>query len=286
LCHHLKGRLKHLVHVDEITTSELERLKSVELKHGYSNQTIKHYIGTVRGMIKHAKRTGYQVNDIEYPKIKVANGQLRYLSLEDESRLLAAIEPKREIKGLPSYDKRYSLTRREMQDKYDFLVMLLDTGARYGEISGLEWSKINMADRSIALWRPKVRNESILYMTDRLFNILERRKQFATSKFVFTNRTGGARGYRPTAIKKAFEQAGLHGCTAHTLRHTHATRLIQNGMSIYEVKEILGHADIKTTMRYAHLEQRTISRKATEVIDRLNREQEAMAATKVVLSTV
>ena len=44
--------------------------------------------------------------------------------------------------------------------------------------------------------------------------------------------------------------------TIHTLRHTHASRLIQNGMSIYEVKEILGHSDIKTTMRYAYLERR------------------------------
>jgi len=55
---------------------------------------------------------------------------------------------------------------------------------------------------------------------------------------------------------------------------THATRLIQNGLNLYEVKEILGHADIKTTMRYAHIEQRTVSIKAREVIDRLNKENQ------------
>jgi site-specific recombinase XerD len=48
--------------------------------------------------------------------------------------------------------------------------------------------------------------------------------------------------------------------------------LIQNGLNIYEVKEILGHADIKTTMRYAHIEQRTVSFKAREVINNLNEE--------------
>jgi site-specific recombinase XerD len=54
------------------------------------------------------------------------------------------------------------------------------------------------------------------------------------------------------------------------LRHTHATRLIQNGLNLYEVKEILGHSDIKTTMRYAHIEQAQVSRKAVDVINIFN----------------
>ena len=55
-----------------------------------------------------------------------------------------------------------------------------------------------------------------------------------------------------------------------TLRHTHATRLIQNGMNIYEVKHMLGHSDIKTTMRYAHLEATDVSCRARDVMNRVN----------------
>ena len=44
-------------------------------------------------------------------------------------------------------------------------------------------------------------------------------------------------------------------------------------MSLYEVKEILGHADIQTTMRYAHIEQAHVSLKARDVINRLNMNQ-------------
>ena len=62
----------------------------------------------------------------------------------------------------------------------------------------------------------------------------------------------------------------MNDCTIHTLRHTHATRLIQNGMSVYEVKEILGHSDIKTTMMYAHLEQKDVSSRARDVINKIN----------------
>ena len=80
---------------------------------------------------------------------------------------------------------------------------------------------------------------------------------------------GGPSGYSVVAIRKAFNRAGLGDCTIHTLRHTHATRLIQNGLSVYEVRSVLGHADIKTTLRYAHLEQAAVTQKARDVINAL-----------------
>ena len=52
--------------------------------------------------------------------------------------------------------------------------------------------------------------------------------------------------------------------------HNNRERLIQNGMSVYEVREVLGHTDIKTTMRYVHLETRQVSSTARDVINRLN----------------
>ena len=272
MCRHLRTHFKSVRYFDEITTPEVERLRVEQQRLGYSNQSIKHLIGVVRGAWKYAKRMGYQVSDLEFPSIRVHNSKLRYLSFDEEKRLLKAIDPRREVKGLAPYSERHELLKQEMQDKYDFIVMLLDTGARHSEIRSLEWTKINLEERTIALWRPKVKNESILFMTDRVFQILERRKRESTTQYVFTNRSGGPKGYRPASIRKAFDQAGLPGCSAHTLRHTHASRLIQNGLNIYEVKEILGHSDIKTTMRYAHIEQRSVSIKAKDVIDRLNKE--------------
>ena len=79
------------------------------------------------------------------------------------------------------------------------------------------------------------------------------------------------RDHAVQSIRKAFARAGLSDCTIHTLRHTHATRLIQNGLNIYEVRAVLGHADIRTTMRYAHLEQSKVTEKARDIIDQLNR---------------
>ena len=107
-------------------------------------------------------------------------------------------------------------------------------------------------------------------MTDRVHDILTRRSLSPAGLHVFTNKAGAARGYSSIAIRKAFSRAGLTDCTIHTLRHTHASRLIQNGLSVYEVRAVLGHTDIRTTMRYAHLEQVSVTQKARDVINRLN----------------
>lgn len=236
---------------------------------GASGQTIRHNLNLIRSAWKYAAKLGYRTAELNFPEIKLAKSPLRYLSDEEERRLLTCLDPKREAKGLPPYEERLPEMRRTMQDAYDLVVMLLDTGARYSEIANIEWSRIDMQERAIHLWRPKVQNEAILYMTDRVFAILTRRK-LGAGQFIFQNKQGGPRGYASLAIRRALRKAGLADSKIHTLRHTHASRLIQNGLSVYEVREVLGHSDIKTTMRYAHLETRQVTSKARDVMNRLN----------------
>jgi integrase len=158
-----------------------------------------------------------------------------------------------------------------MWDAFDLAILLLDTGARYSEIARLEWKQVSLADRSLNLWRPKVQNESILFMTDRVYEVLNRRSvERNHHPHVFQNKKGEKRGYAGQSLRKALKRAGLLGFTIHTLRHTHATRLVQNGVSLYEVKEVLGHTDIKTTMRYAHLDRRDVLRRTRDVINTFN----------------
>ena len=185
-------------------------------------------------------------------------------------RLLCELDPTREARGLPPYEHRSTTLKAMMQDAFDLVVILPDTGARYGEITGLHWTQIDLPHRSIRLWRSKVQNESILFMTDRVFDVVTRRSRATNAEFVFTNRAGGQRTHSAGSIRKALTRAGLSDCTIHTLRHTHATRLIQNGMNIYEVKHMLGHSDIRTTVRYAHLESTDVSGRARDVMNRLN----------------
>lgn len=257
-------------YIDEFTSYDLEKFKRDRIAEGVGAEIIKYGLLLIRGTCKHAKKLGFLVAELEFPQLKMPKSSLRYLSNGEEQRLLKELDPKREGQGLPNWANRSDELMRSMQDAHDLVILLLDTGARYSEIANIAWEKINLQERTINLWRSKVENETVLYMTDRVYAVLVRRAENRNLKYVFTNRVGTARGYCTQAIRKAILRAGLQNCRVHTLRHTLASRLIQNGMSVYEVREILGHSDIKTTMRYAHLESRQVTSKARDVINRVN----------------
>ena len=108
--------------------------------------------------------------------------------------LLAELDPKRTQKGLPPIDRRNKAMRGFLEDAYDLVVTLLDTGARYGELAKIEWKQIDLDRCEIHLWRPKVKNESVLFMTNRVHDILARRKIGASTQYVFTNKAGEPQG--------------------------------------------------------------------------------------------
>ncbi len=258
------------LHMDEIQQWHLVRFKSQREKEGSAAQTIKHNFQAIRNAWNWAKENGYMVKPLEYPKLKIENKRLRYLSLEEEKRLFVELDPKRDIPFRPKYEDRPLEENQKYQDNYDLVVCLLDTGARYGEIANIRWDAINLDSKSINLWRPKVKNESIIYMTNRVFVILERRFKEKQSEFIFTNKKGHARGYASKGIRMAIKRAGIEGFKIHDLRHTFASRLIQNGMNLYEVASTLGHTDVQTTQRYAHLERTDVSQKARDIIENLS----------------
>lgn len=258
-------------HLDELTSHDLERFKQARLTEGVGAEIIKYGLLLIKGTWRFAQKLGYQVSPLEFPSLKVPKLPLRYLTDQEERRLLTELAPDREGPGLKPMAERSDELKRMMQDSYDLVILLLDTGARYSEIANIEWKRIDLVERTISLWRSKVQNETVLYMTDRVFEVLARRAATKVGEYVFSNRDGQSRGYSTQAIRKAILRAGVQNVRVHTLRHTLASRLIQNGMSVYEVREILGHGDIKTTMRYAHLEQRQVTSKARDVINRLNR---------------
>jgi integrase len=269
----IKKRIAGNPYIHQITNRDVEKIHLGMKKEGYSLQTIKHILLMFKQSIDYSKKLGYNSPTLDYPKIALPKHKLRYLSVEEEKRLLEAIDPRRPIKYKKQFEERNAEFNKTQIDHYDLVVMLLDTGARFSEIATLPWEAINFEERSIRLWRPKVRNESILYMTDRVYSVLNRRIQNRTSHYVFSNQKGGSLNYTSHSFANMFKRAGLEGVTIHTLRHTHASRLVQLGLTIYDVKEVLGHSNIQTTMRYAHLERRDVTRRAKNVINALNQGQ-------------
>lgn len=80
-----------------------------------------------------------------------------------------------------------------------------------------------------------------------------RRRNQLKSKYVFCNENGGKLRDIRAAFQGACRRAGIDDFHFHDLRHTFASHLVMKGVPLKVVQELLGHKDIKTTMRYAHL---------------------------------
>ena len=265
----------------ELQTRDIERLVQKRRSEGSAQQTIKHEVGLLRATINEMGKLGYKINrDIVFPVLKTTY-RLRYLDQSEELALLRELEPESVIARLSGEKRLSAEMARNIQDNYDLVVFLLDTGCRYSEVANIPWSAINMAENAISLYRSKVGNEDTLCMTSRLKEVLTRRanERRPDQRYVFVNRGGKERGYCTKGIKKAIDRAALNDpavvkekggkVTLHTLRHSFASKLVRNGISLYEVSTLLGHSDPKMTQRYAHLAPNQASQKAVAVINAL-----------------
>lgn len=224
--------------------------------------TKKHFTNMIRGMLKVAKAHGYKTQVVDFPTHKVPRGKLRYLTTLEEKRLLKELQPT---------NKRFC---KEQQDNYDFVLFLLDTGCRHGEACLIKWDDIDFNKKTVRLYRPKVGNESVLHLSERLHtNLYARFKRCPDSTYVFTAKDGGPRKHSTIAIRKAFKRAGIEDATVHTLRHTFATRMVQADLSLYEVSKLLGHSDIQTSQIYAHLEHTDVAVKAQKALNEMSDQQ-------------
>jgi len=256
------------LYIDELKSWHLSKFKSARQKDDIGAQTIKHNFQAIRSAIAWAKDHGYKVTQLDYPKVKLPKHRLRYLSKDEEVRLLAELDPYRDRPYRPSYQNRPAAENKTYHDNYDLVVLLLDTGARYSEIANIHWESLDLENKLIRLWRNKVKNESLIYMTTRVAEIIQRRFDSRDSaEYLFTNKSGGPRGYQAKGIRAAIKRAGIDSFTIHDLRHTCASRLVQAGLSLYEVANVLGHTDVSTTQIYAHLENKDVSKKARDMIE-------------------
>ena len=94
------------VYVDQIRDSDLTKFKVSREKEGIAPQTIKHNFQAIRSAVNWAKEHGYSVKEVSFPKIKLPKHRLRYLSHEEEARLLTELDPKRKRPFRPDYEYR------------------------------------------------------------------------------------------------------------------------------------------------------------------------------------
>ena len=125
----------------------------------------------------------------------------------------------------------------------------------------------------IYLYRTKTDNESTLDMPDVVCDVLARRLRHkrADQVYVFEDaRCQGHRKYAPGVFRAAYRRAKIKGASIHTMRHTYAAKFIQNGGTLYELQQQLGHSSSSTTQIYAHLAPNQGSARSREIMNRLS----------------
>ena len=167
------------------------------------------------------------------PKLKEDNHKIRFLTDEEENRLYAIIDLK------APYLRPIVTTA-------------LQTGMRRGEIFGMKWDNIDLNNRNIYVLDTKSGKSREIPISDKLYKILQSIPRI--SEYVFIN----PKTNQPYVdIKKSFnlvrEHAEIKNFCFHDLRHTFATRMVMAGVDLFTLMEILGHTNVTTTMRYAHV---------------------------------
>jgi len=139
--------------------------------------------------------------------------------------------------------------------------LLMLTGARVGEILALEWKRIDL-EQGVAKLPDSKTGFKVLQLPAPAVAILEGLPEI--SEYVFP--AASASGHMVN-IKDAWgdvlKQSGLAGWRLHDLRHAFASMMVNSGASLPIVGKILGHTQVSTTQRYAHLEENP-ARKAAE----------------------
>lgn len=154
-----------------------------------------------------------------------------------------------------------------LRDK-SMLELLYATGMRVSELISLSVEDVNL-ETGFLRCMGKGSKERIIpvgsialeYLKEYLSSVRKQLLNGKESKKLFFNRQGNPmtrQGFWKI-IKKYSKQAGIYKkITPHTLRHSFATHLLENGADLRAVQEMLGHADISTTQRYTHLTQNRI----------------------------
>ena len=221
--------------------------KEIEIEKTRANSTINRHIEMLSKMFNLCIDNGViTFNPCRSVKqLREENFKIRFLTIEEEKELFKAIEA-------THTDAAGNITYPYIHLK-PLVVCALQTGMRRGEIFSLKWSQIDFNNGFIEVLKTKSGKARKIPISPRLDLLLKEILATSNSEYVFIN---SATNKPYVDIKNAFstvlEKANIKNFRFHDLRHTAATRMTEMGIDLGVVQEILGHSDIKTTMRYAH----------------------------------
>jgi site-specific recombinase XerD len=202
-----------------------------------------------RGIHPNTERAHYNRLRVFY-KFAVKEGYIDASPLDD---LVPPKEQKDQIQ--PFTPQQISLLLSTSNAKYvSIMLFLLDTGIRVNELCDLTCGDVDLQERRCKI-RGKGNKLRMVYFGTRVGRMISKRVITSDADTpLFASPSGGKmlRGTVSDRIRAIGQAAKIQGvrCSPHTFRHTFAIMFLRNGGNVFALKELMGHADLKTTMRY------------------------------------
>jgi len=256
----------------DLSEFQLERWRSARLKDDISAGTCNRDLSALRSALTRAvKWKLLKKNPLtEVKKLREdENSSIRYLSPDEERRLRAALTrrdtkrtARREAANAWRRERGYKEFPAENPDHLTPIVLVaLNTGLRKGEIFALTWPTVDMK-RALLTVRGEGAKSGQTRHVPLNADVLAVLKQWHTATdapttgYVFPGRGDSDDGQLDdikTAWVPLLKAAKITGFRFHDLRHTFASKLVMAGVDLNTVRELLGHSELKMTLRYAHL---------------------------------
>src|SRR3989344_2862747 len=254
----------------------LEKMK-IELKISKNSEyTIKNYLKANKQLFEFSKKNPQEINEDHVKKFvaeKLSNNAsmsiilffsaIRYSfsNILGKDVTLNIKRPKKE-KRLPTV-----LTKEEVKKVIEFadtdksrlmISLMYACGFRVSEITSLRIADLNFNEKIGYIKQGKGRKDRMFNIPKFLFDELKKQSKEQAEKgqkFLFSGPKGklSSRNLQKI-VSKAAKKAGIQKeVHCHTLRHSFATHLLENGVDIRKIQELLGHADLSTTQIYTHI---------------------------------
>jgi integrase len=237
----------------------VEKIKRNMIKAGKSPRSINYALALIRQVYNSAKQNRIYSGDsplVGVNKLQFDNKRYRFLTHAEADNLL-------------------DILKKKNKDIYEMAMLSLHCGLRAGEIFSLIWGDVNFDEKTIFIRDPKNKKNRFAFMTQDVNDILASRKIDKNNKLLYTNSKGNKLKEIPKKFREIIGQTELNNgvydtrdkVVFHTLRHTYASWLVQNGVDLYTVKELMGHSTLAMTERYAHLAKENLKNAVKKLED-------------------
>lgn len=217
--------------VSSITSETLNKYMLDSRASGKKNSTINRRLCCISKILHHAQDCGYLTSLPKIPLQQENNGKIRWITEKEESDI-----------------RNHFVSVGGVIEMAQLFTIAVDTGMRRSELLNLKVGDISSG--KIHIWETKANLPRSIPMTKRTegqISVMMYDKK--STDHIFTLKVHQIR----SAWDRMKNTLGLHDLRFHDTRHTFASRLVQRGVPIPEVQQLLGHRDIQMTMRYSHL---------------------------------